>query len=180
MGGVSCAKNHDIKRRRAVVKLPRAREKEREEDTVCSVVHIIFSRDVTSEIHTRDTQVSYVTIYTMKKQLFFGKIKEKIFATYMRYLFQPSILNVSRYFTRNIVFFDVFPLDFEVFDIGPLSFQRWQPNKAFVLLCFLQIFAGFRFLEVWRPSRFLFLRRIDTTNMWKKMFCSKLPVEKLC
>ncbi len=50
---VSCAKNHDIERRRAVVKLPRAREKEREEDTVCSVVHIIFSRDVISEIHTR-------------------------------------------------------------------------------------------------------------------------------
>ncbi len=61
MGGVSCAKNHDIERRRAVVKLPRAREKEREEDTVCSVVHIIVSRDVISEIHTRDTQVSYVT-----------------------------------------------------------------------------------------------------------------------
>ncbi len=59
---VSCAKNHDIERRRAVVKLPRAREKEREEDTVCSVVHIIFSRDVISEIHTRDTQVSYVTM----------------------------------------------------------------------------------------------------------------------
>ncbi len=39
----------------------RAREREREEDTVCSVVHIIFSRDVISEIHTRDTQVSYVT-----------------------------------------------------------------------------------------------------------------------
>ncbi len=58
---VSCAKNHDIERRRAVVKLPRAREKEREEDRVCSVVHIIFSRDVISEIHTRDTQVSYVT-----------------------------------------------------------------------------------------------------------------------
>ncbi len=33
----------------------------REEDTVCSVVHIIVSRDVISEIHTRDTQVSYVT-----------------------------------------------------------------------------------------------------------------------
>ncbi len=33
-------------RRRAVVKLPRAREKEREEDTICSVVHNIFSRDV--------------------------------------------------------------------------------------------------------------------------------------
>ncbi len=62
---VSCAKNHDIERRRAVVKLPRAREKEREEDTVCSVVHIIFSRDVISEIHTRDTQVSYVTYYSM-------------------------------------------------------------------------------------------------------------------
>ncbi len=31
---MSCAKNHDIERRRAVVKLPRAREKEREEDTV--------------------------------------------------------------------------------------------------------------------------------------------------
>ncbi len=59
---VSCAKNHDIERRRAVVKLPRAREKEREEDTVCSVVHIIFSRDVISEIHTRDIQVSYVTL----------------------------------------------------------------------------------------------------------------------
>ncbi len=59
---VSCAKNHDIKRRRAVVKLPRARDKEREEDTVCSLVHIIFSRDVISEIHTRDTQVSYVTL----------------------------------------------------------------------------------------------------------------------
>ncbi len=58
---VSCAKNHDIERRRAVAKLPRAREKEREEDTVCSVVHIIFSRDVISEIHTRDTQISYVT-----------------------------------------------------------------------------------------------------------------------
>ncbi len=59
---MSCAKNHDIERRRAVVKLPRAREKEREEDTVCSVVHIIVSRDVISEIHTRDTQVSYVTL----------------------------------------------------------------------------------------------------------------------
>ncbi len=59
---MSCAKNHDIERRRAVVKLPRAREKEREENTVCSVVHIIFSRDVISEIHTRDTQVSYVTM----------------------------------------------------------------------------------------------------------------------
>ncbi len=58
---MSCAKNHDIERRGAVVKLPRAREKEREEDTVCSVVHIICSRDVISEIHTRDTQVSYVT-----------------------------------------------------------------------------------------------------------------------
>ncbi len=53
---LSCAKNHDIERRRAVVKLPRAREKERGEDTVCSVVHIIFSRDVISEIHTRETQ----------------------------------------------------------------------------------------------------------------------------
>ncbi len=53
---MSCAKNHDIERRRAVVKLPRAREKEREEDTVCSVVHNIFSRDVISEIHTRETQ----------------------------------------------------------------------------------------------------------------------------
>ncbi len=50
---VSCAKNHDIERRRAVVKLPRVREKGREEDTVCSVVHSIFSRDVISEIHTR-------------------------------------------------------------------------------------------------------------------------------
>ncbi len=50
--------------RRAVVKLPRAREKEREEDTICSVVRIIFSRDVISEIHTRDTQVSYVTAAT--------------------------------------------------------------------------------------------------------------------
>ncbi len=59
---VSCAKNHDIERRRAVVKLPRAREKEREEDTVCSIVHNIFSRDVISEIHTRETQVSYVTM----------------------------------------------------------------------------------------------------------------------
>ena len=59
---VSCAKNHDIERRRAVVKLPRAREKEREEDTVCSVVHNIFSRDVISEIHTRETPVSYVTM----------------------------------------------------------------------------------------------------------------------
>ncbi len=59
---MSCAKNHDIERRRAVVKLPRAREKGREEDTVCSVVHSIFSRDVISEIHTRDTQVSYVTV----------------------------------------------------------------------------------------------------------------------
>ncbi len=58
---LSCAKNHDIERRRAVVKLPRAREKEREEDTVCSVVHIIFSRDVITEIHTRETSVSYVT-----------------------------------------------------------------------------------------------------------------------
>ncbi len=58
---LSCAKNHDIERRRAVVKLPRAREKEREEDTVCSVVHNIFSRDVISEIHTRETSVSYVT-----------------------------------------------------------------------------------------------------------------------
>ncbi len=47
--------------RRAVVKLPRAREKEREEDTVCSVVHIIFSRDVISEIHTRETVLLYVT-----------------------------------------------------------------------------------------------------------------------
>ncbi len=62
MGGVSCAKNHDIKRRRAVVKLPCAREKEREEDTVCSIVHNIFSRDVISEIHTGETQVSYVTL----------------------------------------------------------------------------------------------------------------------
>ncbi len=34
----------------------------REEDTVCSVVHNIFSRDVISEIHTRETQVSYVTM----------------------------------------------------------------------------------------------------------------------
>ncbi len=59
---MSCAKNHDIKRRRAVVKLPRAREKEREDDTVWSVVHIIFSRDVISEIHTRETSVSYVTM----------------------------------------------------------------------------------------------------------------------
>ncbi len=59
---VSFAKNHDIERRRAVVKLPRAREKEREEDTVCSVVHIIFSRDVISEIHTRETVLSYVTL----------------------------------------------------------------------------------------------------------------------
>ncbi len=58
---VSCAKNHDIERIRAVVKLPRAREKEKGEDTVCSVVHNIFSRDVISEIHTRDIQVSYVT-----------------------------------------------------------------------------------------------------------------------
>ncbi len=41
--------------------LPRAREKEREEDTVCSVVHNLFSRDVISEIHTRETSVSYVT-----------------------------------------------------------------------------------------------------------------------
>ncbi len=57
---LSCAKNHDIERR-AVVKLPRARGKEREEDTVCSVVHIIFSRDVISEIHTRETSVSYLT-----------------------------------------------------------------------------------------------------------------------
>ncbi len=58
---LSCVKNHDIETRRAVVKLPRAREKEREEDTVCSVVHNIFSRDVISEIHTRETSVSYVT-----------------------------------------------------------------------------------------------------------------------
>ena len=58
---MSCAKNHDIEIRRAVVKLPRARKKEREEDTVCSVVHNIFSRDVISEIHTRETTVSYVT-----------------------------------------------------------------------------------------------------------------------
>ncbi len=65
-----CAKNHDIERRRAVVKLPRAREKEREEDTVYSVVHIIFSRDVISEIHTRDTQVSYVThIVSLRKKM---------------------------------------------------------------------------------------------------------------
>ncbi len=68
---MSCAKNHDIERRRAVVKLPRAREKEREEDTVCSVVHIIFSRDVISEIHTRDTQVSYVT-YFRNWEYFYG------------------------------------------------------------------------------------------------------------
>ncbi len=59
---MSCAKNHDIERRRAVVKLPCAREKEREEDTVCSVVHNIFSRDVISKIHTRETTVSYVTL----------------------------------------------------------------------------------------------------------------------
>ncbi len=59
---LSCAKNHDIERRRAVVKLPRAREKEREEDTVYSVVHNIFSRDVISEIHTRETTVLYVTL----------------------------------------------------------------------------------------------------------------------
>lgn len=39
----------------------RAQERERE-DTVCSVVHNIFSRDVISEIHTRETQVSYVTM----------------------------------------------------------------------------------------------------------------------
>ncbi len=58
---VSCAKNHDIERRRAVGKLPRARETEREEDTVCSIVHNIVSRDVISEMHTRETQVSYVT-----------------------------------------------------------------------------------------------------------------------
>ncbi len=59
---MSCAKNHDIERRRAVVKLPRAREKERKEDTVCSVVHIICGRDVISEIHTRDSHVSYVSM----------------------------------------------------------------------------------------------------------------------
>ncbi len=59
---LSCAKNQDIERRRAVVKLPRASEIEREEDTVCSVVHIIFSRDVITEIHTRETSVSYVTV----------------------------------------------------------------------------------------------------------------------
>ncbi len=59
---VSCAKNHDIERRRAVVKLPRAREKEKGEDTVCSVVHNIFSRDVISEIHTRETTLPYVTL----------------------------------------------------------------------------------------------------------------------
>ncbi len=58
--------------RRAVVKLPRAREKEREEDTVCSVVHIIFSRDVISEIHTRDTQVSYVTSHSQAKNEYFA------------------------------------------------------------------------------------------------------------
>ncbi len=55
---MSCVKNHDIERRRAVVKLPRAREKEREEDTVCSEVHNIFSCDVISEIHTREPTVS--------------------------------------------------------------------------------------------------------------------------
>ncbi len=38
----------------------RARERERRRYR-CSVVHIIFSRDVISEIHTRDPQVSYVT-----------------------------------------------------------------------------------------------------------------------
>ncbi len=62
---MSCAKNHDIERRRAVVKLPRAREKERE-DTVRSVVHNIVSRDVISEIHTRETLVSYVTYIQTK------------------------------------------------------------------------------------------------------------------
>ncbi len=62
---MSCAKNHDIERRREVVKLPRAREKEREEDTICSVVHNIFSRDVISEIHTRESTVLYVTLETI-------------------------------------------------------------------------------------------------------------------
>ncbi len=74
MGGVSCAKNHDIERRRAVVKLPRAREKERGEDTVCSVVHNIFSRDVISEIHTRETPVSYVT-FARRLDFAFGSVQ---------------------------------------------------------------------------------------------------------
>ncbi len=82
---MSCAKNHDIERRRAGVKLPRARENEREDDTVCSVVHIIFSRDVISEIHTRDTQVSYVTIILIQKllrHLLEKKPKESIITKY--------------------------------------------------------------------------------------------------
>ncbi len=45
---------------KAVVKLPRARKRERK-NTLCSVVHKIVSRDVISEIHTRETTVSYVT-----------------------------------------------------------------------------------------------------------------------
>ncbi len=45
---------------KAVVKLPRARKRERK-NTLCSVVHKIVSRDVISEIHTRETTVLYVT-----------------------------------------------------------------------------------------------------------------------
>ncbi len=45
---------------KAVAKLPCARKRERK-NTLCSALHMIVSRDMISEIHTRETLVSYVT-----------------------------------------------------------------------------------------------------------------------
>ena len=90
-------KKREEERRRAVVKLPRAREKEREEDTVCSVVHNIVSRDVISEIHTRETQVSYVT-HELKK-----------YSPFLSNFF--SSLRVDLYLIKYKPFFTVSPLE---------------------------------------------------------------------
>ena len=65
----SCAKDVGVVREiltasaegKAVVKLPCARKRERK-NTLCSVVHNTVSRDVISEIHTRETIVSYVSL----------------------------------------------------------------------------------------------------------------------
>ncbi len=107
---MSCAKNHDIERRRAVVNLPRAREKEREEDTVCSVVHIIFSRDVISKIHTRDTQVSYVTQRTTFSE---------------RYMKNPKKSQIiPKYILKHTLVFDNFGVHFVHFVGSSLFFPN--------------------------------------------------------
>ncbi len=50
--------------RKAVVKLPRARKRERK-NTLCSVIHSIVRRDVISELHTREISVLYVTTVSL-------------------------------------------------------------------------------------------------------------------